>query len=96
MSIAAVTVWVFSIEEAMELSEVPEEKQTHLAGTQLVGDAKIWYINTYKDGKPLPSLGEFIKAFKDHHQACRDHLSRHEEEHKSIFYRIQDTSFITQ
>ncbi len=68
-SIAAVTAWVFSVEEYMELAEVPEAKQTHLAGTRLSGDAKIWYINTYKDVKPLPALSEFIKAFKEHHQA---------------------------
>ena len=66
-SIATVTAWTFSVEEYMELAEVPEEKQTRLAGTMLSGTAKVWYINSYKDVKPLPSLEEFIKAFKDHH-----------------------------
>ena len=27
----------------------------------------MWYINSYKDIKPLPSLADFIKAFKEHH-----------------------------
>src|SRR5437667_1649514 len=51
----------------MELAEVPEDKQTHFAGTMLSSTAKMWYINSYKDVKPLPLLEEFIKAFKDHH-----------------------------
>src|SRR5438876_3170041 len=66
-SIATVTAWTFSVEEYMELAEVPEDKQTHFAGTMLSSTAKMWYINSYKDVKPLPSLEEFIKAFKDHH-----------------------------
>ena len=66
-SIATVAAWTFSVEEYMELAEVPEDKQTHFAGTMLSGTAKVWYINSYKDVKPLPSLKEFIKAFKDHH-----------------------------
>src|SRR5256885_12331758 len=33
--IAVVTAWAFSVEEYMELTEVPEDKQTHLAGTLL-------------------------------------------------------------
>ena len=40
----------------MELAEVPADKQTHLAATWLTETAKIWYMNTYKDVKPLPSL----------------------------------------
>ena len=69
MSLATVTAWAFSIEEYMELAEVPEERQTRLAGTMLTGDAKIWYINMYKDVTPLPPLDQFLQAFKDHHQA---------------------------
>ena len=66
-SIAVVTAWAFSVEEYMELTEVPEDKQTHLAGTLLSGNANVWYINLYKDVKPLRSFDKFIKAFKDHH-----------------------------
>ena len=29
----------------------------------------MWYINSYKDVKSLPSLADFIKAFKEHHLA---------------------------
>ena len=66
-SIATVTAWTFSIEEYMELAGVPEDKQTRLAATLLSDNTKVWYINSYKDIKPLPSLAEFIKAFKEHH-----------------------------
>jgi len=66
-SIATVTAWTFSVEEYMELAEVPEDKQTRLAGALLSDTAKVWYINSYKDVKPLPSLAEFIEAFKEHH-----------------------------
>ena len=66
-SLATVTAWAFSVEEYMELAEIPAVIQTRLAGTWLSADAKVWYINTYKDVKPLPALDEFIQAFKDHH-----------------------------
>ena len=39
-SIATITAWAFSVEEYMELAEVPEAIQTRLAGTRLTGDAK--------------------------------------------------------
>lgn len=66
-SIATVTSWIFSIEEYMDLAEVPAEKQTRLAATLLSDNAKVWYINTYKDIKPLPLLDVFLKALKEHH-----------------------------
>src|SRR5579859_2562831 len=66
-SIATVTAWTFSVEEYMELADIPDEKQTHLAATWLSDNAKVWYINTYKDIKPLPSLEVFLKAFKEQH-----------------------------
>ena len=53
-SIATVTSWMFTVEEYMELAEVPAEKQTRLAATWLSDTAKIWYINTYRNVKPLP------------------------------------------
>jgi len=43
----------------------PAEKQTRLAATWLSDTAKIWYINTYKNVKPLPLLEPFLKAFKE-------------------------------
>src|SRR5579859_483656 len=51
----------------MELADIPDEKQTRLAATWLSNNAKVWYINTYKDVKPLPSLENFLKAFKEQH-----------------------------
>jgi hypothetical protein len=66
-SIATVTAWAFSVEEYMELAEIPDGKQTRLAATWLSDNAKVWYINTYKDVKPLPNLEAFIKAFKEQH-----------------------------
>jgi hypothetical protein len=66
-SIATVTAWTFSVEEYMELADIPDEKQTRLAATWLSDNAKVWYINTYKDVKPLPSLEDFLKAFKEQH-----------------------------
>ena len=62
-----VTAWTFSVEEYMELAEVPDGKQTRLAATWLSGVAKVWYINTYRDVKPLPPLKDFIKAFEEQH-----------------------------
>ena len=56
-----------AVEEYMELAEIPADKQTRLAATWLSDTAKIWYINTYKDVKPLPSLEVFLKAFKEQH-----------------------------
>ena len=66
-SIATVTAWTFSVEEYMELAEIPAEKQTRLAATWLSDTAKVWYINSYKDVKPLPTLGVFLEAFKEQH-----------------------------
>jgi Retrotransposon gag protein len=66
-SIATVTSWTFSVEEYMELAEIPADKQTRLAATWLSDNAKVWYINSYKDIKPLPSLEVFFKAFKEQH-----------------------------
>ena len=66
-SIATVTTWTFSVEEDMELAEIPAEKQTRLAATWLSDNAKVWYINTYKDIKPLPALTVFLKAFEEQH-----------------------------
>ena len=40
-------------------------KQTRVAAILLSDDAKVWYINLYKNVKS--SFDEFIKAFKDHH-----------------------------
>jgi hypothetical protein len=66
-SIATVTAWTFSVEEYMELTEIPAEKQTCLAAAWLSNNAKVWYINTYKDVKPLPSLTDFLKEFMEQH-----------------------------
>ena len=68
LSLGHVTAWAFSVEEYMELAGIPDALQTRLAGTWLSGDAKVWYINTYKDVKPLPALAEFIVTFKEYHQ----------------------------
>jgi len=51
----------------MDLAKVPENKQTRLAGTYLLGIAKSWYINKYADVTPLPSLANFLANFKKHH-----------------------------
>ena len=51
----------------MELAEISVVKQTRLAAAWLTDTAKIWYMNTYKDVKPLPSLEVFLKAFKEQH-----------------------------
>jgi len=59
--------WMFSIQEYMDLAEVPENKQTGLAGTYLSGIAKSWYINKYADVTPLPPLADFLTNFKKHH-----------------------------
>jgi hypothetical protein len=55
------------MEEYMELTEIPADKQTHLAATWLNKSAKVWYINSYKDVKPLPLLEDFLKSFKEQH-----------------------------
>ena len=52
----------------MNLAQIPADIQTRLAGIWLSGEAKMWYINTYKDVKPLPSLEKFIEVFKEYHQ----------------------------
>jgi len=59
--------WMFSIQEYMDLAEVPENKRTRLMGTYLSGIAKSWYINKYADVTPLPSLADFLANFKKHH-----------------------------
>ena len=69
LSLAATTAWAFSIEEYMALANIPPEFQTRVAGNLLSGEALIWYINTYRDVKPLPTLENFLEAFKKHHQA---------------------------
>ena len=66
-SIATVTSWMFTVEEYMELADIPADKQTRLAATWLSDTAKMWYINTYKNVKPLPLLEPFLKAFKEQH-----------------------------
>jgi hypothetical protein len=66
-SIATVTAWTFSVEEYMELAEIPADKQTRVAATLLGDTAKMWYINTYKNVKPLPTLEVFLKAFEEQH-----------------------------
>ena len=66
-SIATVTAWTFSVEEYMELAEISIDKQTRLAATWLSDSAKVWYINSYQDVKPLPSLKDFLKSFKEQH-----------------------------
>jgi len=58
---------MFSIQEYMDLAEVPENKQTRLAGTYLSGIAKSWYINKYADVTSLPPLADFLANFKKHH-----------------------------
>jgi hypothetical protein len=69
MDVMHVTVhnWMFSIQEYMDLAEIPEAKQTRLAGTYLSGIAKSWYINKYADASPLPTLNVFLANFKKHH-----------------------------
>jgi hypothetical protein len=69
LSLAAIMAWILGVEEYIELAQIEEKTQTRLAGYMLSGEAKIWYINTYKDVKPLPSLEKFLEAFKEHHQA---------------------------
>ena len=69
LSLATTTAWAFSVEEYIDLAQIPAEFQTRFAGTLLSGEAKVWYINIYKDVKPLPSLDKFIEVFKEHHQA---------------------------
>jgi hypothetical protein len=54
----------------MALADVPENMQTHLAGTFLSGSAKTWFINTYADATPMPALDEVLKAFKEQHLAA--------------------------
>jgi hypothetical protein len=44
--------WMFGIQEYMDLAEIPETKQTRLAGTYLSGVAKSWYINKYAEVSP--------------------------------------------
>ena len=68
ISLATTTAWAFSVEEYIDLAQIPAEFQTRFAGTLLNGQAKVWYINTYKDVKPLPPLDEFLEAFKEYHQ----------------------------
>ena len=58
---------MFSIQEYMDLAEVPENKQTRLAGTYLSGIAKSWYINKYADVTSLPPFADFLANFKKHH-----------------------------
>ena len=41
--IATVAAWTFSMEEYMELAEIPAEKQTRLTATWLSDTAKCWY-----------------------------------------------------
>jgi hypothetical protein len=72
-SLSAVTGWAFSIKEYMELAEVPIKNQVRVAALLLDGTPKQWYINTYKDVTPLPTLEEFIKAFKAHHLTAHSH-----------------------
>lgn len=53
MSPITVTIWPFSIKKYVKLAEIPETLQIHLAESRLGGNAKKWYINIYKDVKPL-------------------------------------------
>ena len=60
-----VKTWAFSIKDYLKLSDTDIAKQTHIASTYLEGTAKIWYITKYGDAE-LPSLKDFLKAFKEH------------------------------
>jgi hypothetical protein len=57
---------MFSVKEYILLSNTPVDDQTRWAAFFLDGTAKTWYINTY-DGKPTPSLTDFLDAFKKFH-----------------------------
>src|SRR5438552_4021403 len=56
-----------TVKKYMKLADIPADKQTRLATTWLSDTAKMWYINTYKNVKPLPLLEPFLKAFKEQH-----------------------------
>lgn len=64
-SLGNVTNWAFSVKEFVDLSDVPENKQTRIAAAFLDKDAKIWYRNNYADVDAPPALDDFLKAFKD-------------------------------
>ena len=66
-SLSAITGWAFSIQEYMELAEVPVKNQVRVAALLLDGTSKQWYINTYEDVTPAPTLKQFIDAFKKQH-----------------------------
>ena len=66
-SLSAVTGWAFSIQEYIELAEIPIKSQVRIAALLLNGTPKQWYINTYQDVTPAPTLKQFIDAFKEHH-----------------------------
>jgi hypothetical protein len=57
---------MFSVQEYLVLSETPIKDQARWAAFFLDGTAKTWYINAY-EGKPTPSLEDFLAAFKKFH-----------------------------
>ena len=65
-SVLTIKSWIFSVQEYLALSETPAKDQAWRAAFFLDGPAKIWYIDTY-DGKPTPSLKDFLEAFKKYH-----------------------------
>src|SRR5579859_6377816 len=64
-SIATVTAWTFSVEEYMELADIPNEKQTRLAATWLSDNAKVWYIIRTKTLSRSPRLENSLKHLKN-------------------------------
>jgi len=63
-SLGNVNNWAYSVEEYMDLAEIPAAKQTRVAAIFLDKDAKTWYRNNYANSNPSPALKDFLQAFK--------------------------------
>ena len=63
-SLGNVNNWAYSVEEYMDLAEIPAAKQTCVAAIFLDKDAKTWDRNNYANSNPSPALKDFLQAFK--------------------------------
>ena len=55
---------MFDVKQYLQLTDTPEDKLVSFAASYLSGVAKTWYITTYADVNPAPSLKDFLAAFK--------------------------------
>ena len=67
-----VKTWEYEVEEYLALTGVAADSQTCYAGFFLTGQAKTWFINKYQGIRPLPSLDDFLVAFKEQFQGSHN------------------------